>query len=51
VVGTGADLAAARSAAYDGIAQIALPGSFYRHDIAATAAESERIEAAAGARR
>jgi phosphoribosylamine--glycine ligase len=51
VVGTGADLAAARSVAYDGIAQIALPGSFYRHDIAAAAAESERIEAAAGARR
>jgi phosphoribosylamine--glycine ligase len=40
VVGTGADLAAARNAAYASIAQIRLSGSFYRSDIAQVAAES-----------
>ena len=34
VVGTGADLAAARDVAYAGISRIGLEGSFYRHDIA-----------------
>lgn len=38
VVGTGSDLAAARDAAYAGLAEIRLPGSFYRTDIAARAA-------------
>jgi phosphoribosylamine--glycine ligase len=39
VVGTGAELAIARHAAYATIAQIELPGSFYRTDIARKAAE------------
>ena len=39
VVGTGPDLRAARAAAYARIASIGLEGSFYRTDIAATAAE------------
>jgi phosphoribosylamine--glycine ligase len=38
VVGLGADLAAARTSAYDGIGQITLDGSFYRRDIAEKAA-------------
>ena len=38
VVGSGPDLAAARSAAYDAIAAIELEGSFYRTDIAEAAA-------------
>jgi phosphoribosylamine--glycine ligase len=38
VVGTGADLTAAREAAYAGIARIGLEGSFYRRDIAQVAA-------------
>jgi phosphoribosylamine--glycine ligase len=38
VVGTGADLTAARTVAYAGIARIGLEGSFYRHDIAEEAA-------------
>ncbi|MGN8244673.1 phosphoribosylamine--glycine ligase [Cellulomonas soli] len=41
VVGTGADLTAARSAAYAGVARIALPGSHHRTDIAALAADGE----------
>jgi len=39
VVGEGDDLATARMAAYDAIAKIKLPGSFYRCDIAQWAAE------------
>ncbi len=39
VVGTGADLAAARAAAYDAISRINLPGSHFRTDIALLAAE------------
>ncbi len=39
VVGTGADLAAARSAAYERIASIKLPGSHYRTDIGLAAVE------------
>ena len=39
VVGTGADLAAARAAAYDAISRISLPGSHFRTDIALLAAE------------
>lgn len=35
VVGTGADLAAARTAAYEGVARISLRGSHHRTDIAA----------------
>ena len=35
VVGVGADLAAARAAAYAGVAQVELPGSHHRSDIAA----------------
>lgn len=35
VVGTGVDVAAARAAAYDGVAQIELRGSHHRSDIAA----------------
>lgn len=42
VVGTGADLAAARAAAYERIASIKLPGSHYRTDIGLAAVE-ERI--------
>lgn len=38
VVGVGADLAAARAAAYAGVAQIELAGSHHRTDIAAAAA-------------
>ena len=41
VVGLGDDLGAAREAAYEGIEQIGLAGSFYRHDIAARAAAGE----------
>jgi phosphoribosylamine--glycine ligase len=39
VVGTGPDLAAARSAAYAGVGRIALDGSHHRSDIALRAAE------------
>ena len=39
VVGTGADLVAARAAAYDAISRISLPGSHFRTDIALSAAE------------
>jgi phosphoribosylamine--glycine ligase len=39
VVGTGADLTAARAAAYDLISSIRLPGSHFRSDIALAAAE------------
>jgi phosphoribosylamine--glycine ligase len=39
VVGTGSDLAAARSAAYQTIRSIRLPGSHFRSDIALAAAE------------
>ena len=42
VVGTGADLAAARSSAYAAVDRIDLAGSHYRTDIAATAADDER---------
>jgi phosphoribosylamine--glycine ligase len=38
VVGVGDDIEAARSRAYESIAEIRLEGSFYRHDIAASAA-------------
>ena len=38
VVGLGEDIEAARGRAYESIAEIQLDGSFYRHDIAATAA-------------
>jgi phosphoribosylamine---glycine ligase len=38
VVGTGPDLTQAREVAYAGIERIALPGSFYRRDIAEAAA-------------
>jgi phosphoribosylamine--glycine ligase len=41
VVGTGKDLAAARSAAYDIIGSIRLPGSHFRTDIGLAAAEGE----------
>jgi phosphoribosylamine--glycine ligase len=41
VVGTGADLTAARAAAYAGVERIALPGSHHRTDIARRAAEAE----------
>ncbi|WP_449385892.1 phosphoribosylamine--glycine ligase [Cellulomonas soli] len=41
VVGTGADLTAARAAAYAGVGRIALPGSHHRSDIAALAAGGE----------
>jgi len=41
VVGTGADLTAARDTAYAGVARIALPGSHHRTDIARRAAEAE----------
>ena len=40
VVGTGADLGAARAAAYAGVARITLAGSHHRTDIARRAAES-----------
>jgi phosphoribosylamine--glycine ligase len=39
VVGTGEDLGAARSQAYEGIAAIEFPGGFYRHDIALAASQ------------
>ena len=39
VVGTGADLAAARSSAYAAVDRIDLPGSHHRTDIAAAAAD------------
>ena len=38
VVGTGADLSAARAAAYDTVSRIDFPDGFYRHDIAERAA-------------
>jgi phosphoribosylamine---glycine ligase len=38
VVGLGVDIEAARSRAYESIGEIRLEGSFYRHDIAASAA-------------
>jgi phosphoribosylamine---glycine ligase len=38
VVGLGEDIEAARGRAYESIAEIQLEGSFYRHDIAASAA-------------
>jgi phosphoribosylamine--glycine ligase len=41
VVGTGADLAQARSRAYGRIATLELAGSFYRTDIAAAAAQTQ----------
>jgi phosphoribosylamine--glycine ligase len=41
VVGTGTDLAAARSAAYDILGSIRLPGSHFRTDIGLAAAEGE----------
>ena len=46
VVGTGAELASARHAAYATIAQIELAGSFYRTDIAQRAAEDDAQRAA-----
>jgi phosphoribosylamine--glycine ligase len=49
VVGLGADIEAARSLAYASIAEIQLNGSFYRHDIAASA--GYRRDTAAGAAR
>jgi phosphoribosylamine---glycine ligase len=48
-VGLGADIEAARSSAYASIAEIQLDGSFYRHDIAASA--GYRRDTAAGAAR
>jgi phosphoribosylamine---glycine ligase len=39
VVGLGEDIDAARGRAYESIAEIQLEGSFYRHDIAASAAQ------------
>ena len=39
VVGTGGDIETARARAYDSIAKISLPGSFYRADIALAAAQ------------
>jgi phosphoribosylamine--glycine ligase len=41
VVGTGADLTAARSAAYDIVGSIRLPGSHFRTDIGLLAAEGK----------
>jgi phosphoribosylamine--glycine ligase len=41
VVGTGADLSEARSAAYDILKSIRLPGSHFRSDIASAAAEGK----------
>ncbi|HEY5783517.1 MAG TPA: phosphoribosylamine--glycine ligase [Microlunatus sp.] len=41
VVGTGAELTTARHAAYATIAHLELPGSFYRTDIARSAADDE----------
>jgi phosphoribosylamine--glycine ligase len=37
-VGSGPDLAAARAAAYELVAQVEMPGAWYRHDIATQAA-------------
>jgi phosphoribosylamine---glycine ligase len=47
VVGTGAELATARHAAYATMARLELSGSFYRTDIARRAAEDPAREAAA----
>ncbi len=44
VVGTGDTLADARTAAYDKVARITLPGGFSRHDIAQKAAETQENE-------
>lgn len=41
VVGTGADLTAARDAAYAGVARISLDGSYHRTDIARRAADAQ----------
>ena len=41
VVGTGADLTAARATAYAGVERVTLPGSHHRADIARRAAEAE----------
>jgi phosphoribosylamine---glycine ligase len=41
VVGTGADLAAARAKAYDVLDSIRLPGSHFRGDIGLAAAEGK----------
>ncbi|MGE2716346.1 phosphoribosylamine--glycine ligase [Mycolicibacterium litorale] len=41
VVGTGADLDAARAAAYSTLSSIRLPGSHFRHDIGQAAAEGK----------
>lgn len=45
VVGTGSELTTARNAAYATIAQLRLPGSFYRTDIARQAAEDAAEQA------
>jgi phosphoribosylamine---glycine ligase len=39
VVGTGDDLGAARTQAYESMEAIELPGGFYRHDIALAASQ------------
>lgn len=41
VTATGPDLAAARTAAYESVARISLPGGHYRHDIALRAADGQ----------
>ncbi|WP_182558868.1 phosphoribosylamine--glycine ligase [Microlunatus kandeliicorticis] len=46
VVGTGADLAAAREAAYAGVDVVRLDGAFHRTDIARAAAETQRARPA-----
>ena len=46
VVATGADLAAAREAAYRGVARVTLDGSHHRTDIARRAADARRAGAA-----
>jgi phosphoribosylamine--glycine ligase len=51
VVGTGPELTTARHAAYATIAQLELPGSFYRTDIARRAAEDAARRAAEDAAR
>ena len=43
VTGIGADLAEARSAAYEAISRIGLAGSHYRSDIALAASTTEKI--------
>ncbi len=48
VVGTGADLTAARAAAYAGVDRITLPGSHHRTDIARRAAAAEAAGAPLG---